>query len=129
MEYDVVHLLVVLDRSELHTDVDHGQTTAVIRYKTPYTINGKGPFVLSLALGNDASLRCVLGLPTLLAMGVSIGLVSGSLSCKELNREFSLDLQPPDKGLPESATLNYYTHTIPLSVSTILLHHTFHAFW
>ena len=57
-------------------------------------------------------------------MSDSIGLVSGSLSCKELNREFTLDLQPLGKSLPEGTTLNYYTHTIPLTVSTNLLHHT-----
>ena len=96
----------------------------MIRYKIPYIINGKGPFVLSFALGNDVNLRCVLGLPTILAMGVSIVLVSGLLSCTELNREFSLDLQPPGNGLPEGATLNHYTHNIPLTVSTNLLYHT-----
>ena len=96
----------------------------MIRYKTPYIINGKGPFVLSFALGNNVNLCCVLRLPTILAMGVSNGLVSGLLSCTELNREFSLDLQPPGNGLPEGATLNHYTHTITLTVSTNLLYHT-----
>ena len=58
-------------------------------------------------------------------MSTYIGLVSGALSCKELNREFPLDLQLPRKGLPEGEILNHYTHTISLAVSTNLLHHTF----
>ena len=99
-EYDVVHLLTALDLSGIHTDVDHGQMTAVVRYKTPYTIIVKGPFVLSFALGNDVSLSCVLGLPTLLVMGASIGSVSDFLSCKEFNLNVSLDFQLPGKGLP-----------------------------
>ena len=45
-------------------------------------------------------------------MGPSISLLSGSLSFKELNRKFPHDLQPPVKGLTESATLNHYTCTI-----------------
>ena len=76
-DYDVVHLLAAIDLSGVPTDDDHGQMTAVIRYKTPYTVNGKDPFILSFALGNDVSLHCVFGLPTLLAMGASIGLASG----------------------------------------------------
>ena len=53
-----------------------------------------------------------LGLPTLLAMGDFISLLSTSLSCKEHNRKFPHDLQPPVKGLTEGATLNHYTCTI-----------------
>ena len=123
-DYDVVHLLAALDLSGVSTTDDHCQMTAVIRYKTPYIVTRKGPFILSFALGNDVSLRCVLGLPTLLAMGTSIGLASGLLSCTELNREFPLDLQPPGKSLPEGATSNNYTNTIPYAVSTNLLYHT-----
>ena len=98
--------------------------TTVIHYKIPYIMTGKGLFILSFALGNDISLGCVFGLPILIAMGISIGLASGLLSCTELNREFPLDLQPPGKGLPEGATLNYYTKTIFHTLSTNLLHHT-----
>ena len=98
--------------------------TAVIRYKTPYIVTVKGPCILSFALGNDVSLRCVLSLPTFLAMGHSIGLASGLLSCTELNRDFPLDLQPLGKDLPEGTILNHYTNTISYKVSTNLLHHT-----
>ena len=57
-------------------------------------------------------------------MGTSIGLASGLLSRTELNREFPLNLQPPGKSLPEGATLNNYTNTIPYALSTNLLYHT-----
>ena len=129
-EYDVVHLLAALDIEDINKDSTHGQMTAVIRYKTPYFVTGKGPFVLSFALGHDVSLRSVLGLPTLLAMGANINLVKGLLSCVELNRDFPLDLQPPGKGLPEGAALTQYSPTVPTSVpsnmplTTSLLHHT-----
>ena len=121
--YDILHLLSALDLSEVDTDMDYGQMTTMICYKTLYIFNGKYPFVLSFALVNDVSLNFVLGLPTLLAMGASIGLVLGLLSNTKLNREFPLDLQPPGKGLSEGATLKHYTHTISFTVSTNLLHH------
>ena len=113
-EYDVVHLLTALDLKDIQKDANHEQMTAVIRYKTPYEVDGKGPFILSFALGNDASLRSVLGLPTLLVMNADINLVKGLLSCIELNRDFPLDFQIPDKGLPKGASLNHYSPTVPL---------------
>ena len=81
--------------------------TAIIRYKKPYTVAGKGPFLTSFALGNDVSLRSVFGLPTLLVMGADINLVKGLLSCIGLNRNFPLELQPPGKSLPKGASLNH----------------------
>ena len=55
--------------------------TAIIRYKTLYVMNDKGPFVLSFVLGTDVSLGCVLGLPTLLLRSVIIDSVSSALLC------------------------------------------------
>ena len=74
-DYDIVYLLTALDIKDINTDATHGQITAVIRYKTPYIVAGKGSFILSFALGKDVSLRIVLGLPTLLAMRANINLV------------------------------------------------------
>ena len=90
--YDIAHLLAALNFKDINTDATHGQMPVVIRYKTPYIIADKGPFILSFALGKDVSLRSVLGLPTLLAMGADINLVKGLLSCIELNRDFPLEL-------------------------------------
>ena len=75
-------LLTTLDLDDVDTDVNYGQMIAVLRYKTPYIVAGKGP-ILSFALGNDVSLRGVLGLPTLLAMGADINLVK--VYCHVLN--------------------------------------------
>ena len=91
-DYDVVHLIAALDLCGVPTSDDHDQMTAVIRYKTPYIVTGKGLFILSFALDNDISLRYVLSLLTHLTMVASIGLTSGLLSCTELNLEFPLDL-------------------------------------
>ena len=72
-------------------------------------MNSKIPFVLYFTLGNNVSWRSVLGLLTLLAMSTTIDLVSSLLSCVELNRKSSLELYPPSKGLPDSASLNHYS--------------------
>ena len=109
--YDAEHLLADLDLNDIDTDASHDQMTAVIRYKTPYTVDGKGPFILSFVLSNDVNLRSVLGLPTLLVMGANINLVKGLLSCIELNCSFPLELQHPDKVYPK-ALLSIITHPL-----------------
>ena len=92
--------------------------TAVIRYKAPYTVQAHEIFILLFALGHDISLRCVLGLPTLLSIGVAIILLSRENSYTELNRKFPLTLDPPNKCLPDGTTLNKYSPLIQPEVST-----------
>ena len=86
--------------------------TAVIRYHTPYLVNKRDPF-FSFALGNDVSLRCVLSLPTLLAIEGSINLVKGEIVCSEIDRTFALSLEPPGKGLSDGVVFDNSTPTIP----------------
>ena len=94
-DYNVVKLLAALDLDMSQQPVEHGHMTAVIRYRTPYLVNKRDPLFISFALGNDVSLRCVLGLPTLLVIGGSINLVKGEIVCSEIicseiNRTFPL---------------------------------------
>ena len=72
--YDAIYVLAALDLKDTNQDIDHGKMTVVIHYKTPYIVQDRGPFILSFALGYDSSLRCVLGLSTLLSIGVAINL-------------------------------------------------------
>ena len=90
--------------------------TAVIRNKAPYIVKCRGPFILSFVLGHDVSLRCVLGLPTLLFIRTAINLLSGELAYTELDRTFPLTLDPPGKGLPDDAALNRCSSSIPPDV-------------
>ena len=117
-----MNLLATLDLNDIDTDANHGQMTTIIRYIAPYTVAGKEYFVLSFALGNDVSLRSVLGLPTLLGIGADVNFVKALLSCIEVNRSFPLELQPPGKGLPECASFNHYSPTIPSIAPTNLTH-------
>ena len=87
---DVVHLLAALDRENTNQNMDHSKMTIVIRYKTPYSIQWYGPFILSFTLGHDVNLRCVLGLPTLLSIRTAITLLSSEISCTKINRKFHL---------------------------------------
>ena len=117
-EYNVVQLLATLDLDSSHQPLDHGKMTAVIRYRTPYFIKKRDPLFIYFALSNDISLRCVLGLPTLLAI------------CSDIGRTFLLTLNPPDKGLPEGIVFDNIIPIIPHGVSTnikpnpSLLHYT-----
>ena len=69
-----------------------------------------------LALGNDVSLRCVLGLPTLLALGGFINLVKADLMCSKINRIFPLPLDPPSKGLPGGIVFDNINPIVPQGV-------------
>ena len=92
--------------------------TAIIRYKTPYFLNKRDPLFISFALENDVSLCCVLGLPTLLALGGLINLVKGEFMCSQINRIFSLFLDLPDKGLPKGIVFDHSPSIILQGVST-----------
>ena len=117
-DYDVVKLLAALDLDTSQKPVEHGHMTAVIRYRTPYLVNTQNPLFISFALGNDVSLRCVLDLPTLLAIGGSINLVKGEFFCSEINRTFPLSLEPPGKWLPNGVVFDNSTPTVPEGVPT-----------
>ena len=63
--YDIVQLMYVLDLDTNKQPLDHGKLTAVILYDTSYLVNNRGILFISFALGNDISIRCVIGLPIL----------------------------------------------------------------
>ena len=92
--------------------------TVAIRYRISYLVNNQYPLFVSFALGNDVSLRRVIGLPTLLALGSIIDLVKGTFFCSEINRTFPLTLDPPGKGLPDEVVFDNSTPTISVGVST-----------
>ena len=73
--YDVVQRLATLNLDSTHQPLDHEKMTAVIRYMTRYLVNKRDPLFIYFVLGNDVSLRYLLGLPTLLALGGLINLV------------------------------------------------------
>ena len=73
---------------------------------------------ISFALDNDVSLRCVLGLPTLLALAGIINLMKGDFVCSKINRTFYLTLDPLGKGLLEGIVFDTTTPTILQEVST-----------
>ena len=118
--YDVVQLLTTLDFDLGHLPSNHSQMTAVIRYHIPYLVNNKDPLILSFVLGNDMSLRSVLGRSTLLSMGTTIDLSRGTLSCSELNFNFPLILDPPGKGFPDGVSLDISTNFVPPGVRSNL---------
>ena len=128
--YDVAKLLVALDLYSSQKPFEHGDMIAVIRYPTPYLVNKRDPLFIYFALGYDVSLRCVLRLSTLLALGVDINLINGGLVCSEINCTFPLSLDPPDKRLPDSIFFDNNIPTIPQGVAaniksnSSLLHYT-----
>ena len=68
-------------------------------------MNKKDTLILSFALGNDISLRCVMGLHTLLYMDATLNLPLGKLVYSEFNLSYPLLLEPVGKGLPDGVSL------------------------
>ena len=122
--------MTILDLDKIKQPLDYGEMTAVICYRTLYLINNQDPLFVFFALSNDVSLCCVIGLPTLLALGDLIDLVKGVFVCSEINCIFPLTLDPSGKELPDEVVFDNSTPTIPVGVSTnvrpnpSLLHYT-----
>ena len=104
--------------------------TAIIWYQTPYLISNRDILFISFALGNDVSIHCVVGFPTLLALGGLIDLGKGTFVCFELDRTPLLPLDPSVNGLFEDIVFDNSTPTTPHGVATnikpdpSLLHYT-----
>lgn len=116
--YDFVQLITALDLDPNKQPLDHGKMTAVIHYRTPYLVKNRDHMFISFSLGDDVSLRCVIGLPILLSLGGLINLIKGTFSCSELNCPFHLNLDPMGSGLTAEVEFDNTIPTIPVGVST-----------
>ena len=79
----------------------------------PDLIKNRDTLLIYFGLNNDFSLRRVVGLPTLLALGCLIDLLKETFVCSELDLTFPLTLDPPDKVLSESDVFDKSTPIIP----------------
>ena len=110
--------MAALDLDTTKQPLDHGKLTAVISYRTSCLVNNQDPLFVSFALCNDVSLRYVIELLTLLALGGLIDSVKGAFVCSEINCTFPLTLDPPGKGLPDRVVFDNSTLTILVGVLT-----------
>jgi hypothetical protein len=85
---------------------DHGNLTAVIRYRTPYIDLSGSPIVLSFALGPDVTVNTIFGLPMLSTLDSVISLNSNSLHSRALNTDFPITRAAAAWGLPPNCTFN-----------------------
>ena len=74
---------------------------AVVTYRTPY-IDQKGkPVTLSFGLGENVSVRTIIGLPTLKAWKGVIDFVQNKMIAHTIGRRFNLMFEETKQGLPE----------------------------
>ena len=62
--FDPIKLCGALKDTSDYSTATHGILSAVIRYKTPFVINGK-KITISYALGKDVAVNSILGIPTI----------------------------------------------------------------
>jgi hypothetical protein len=79
---------------------NHGNLTAVIRYRTPYQDQTGSPITFSFALGTDVTVNTIFGLPMLCNLDLVISLRANSLYSSVLDRQFPITRAAAVFGLP-----------------------------
>ena len=74
---------------------------AVVTYRTPYVDQAKKPITLSFGLGENVSVRTIIGLPTLKAWQGVVDFVSNKFVAHTLGKRFDLLFEETHQGLPE----------------------------
>lgn len=88
--------------ADLHV---RGALTAIVRYKTGITFDGK-PFILSIALGSSVAVNTIIGIPDLKLLGGILDFVDNILILKSAKIKFLLHGGRADGGLPSSITFD-----------------------
>jgi len=73
-------------------EAEHGKLTAIVRYWTKYTLNGR-PAIISFGLGRDVAVNSIIGLPTLKQWQCDISLHRGVLIAHSLRLQFDLEFK------------------------------------
>lgn len=102
---------------------ERGALTAIVRYKTGITLNGK-PFILSLALGSSVAVNTIIGIPDLKLLGGVLDFVDNVLILKSAKIKFLLHGGRADGGLPSSVTFDPSSFVRPPASQPVVAAHT-----
>ena len=97
-KYDLVQLKVAVTQAAAEADFTNGTMSVIIRYKTPYFVNSQ-QLILSFALGDNLTLRTILGTPSLIAMHGILDMVTNTLTLQKLDMKLPLVMTEPCSGL------------------------------
>jgi hypothetical protein len=84
----------------------HGNLTAVIRCHTPHVDALGAPIAISFALGSDATVNTIFGLPMLCDLDAVISLRSNSMHSRALALDFPIARSAANFGLPAGCTFD-----------------------
>ena len=73
---------------------------ALVTYRTPYTDKSNEPITLSFGLGENVSVRTIIGLPTLKAWQGVIDFVQNKFISHTIGKRFNLMFEETQQGLP-----------------------------
>jgi hypothetical protein len=85
-----------------YSESAHGQLTAIIRYRTPYTGTDGNPIHISFGLGNDMTVNTILGMPIIKDLSMIPNFRAGSIVCKDTAATFEICYQETSCGFPAS---------------------------
>ena len=98
------------------TTNEANKLTAVVTYRTPYTDKSNEPITLSFGLGENVSVRTIIGLPTLKAWQGVIDFVQNKFVSHTIGKRFDLMFEETQQGLP--AGIKFHPNDFKRPVTT-----------
>ena len=96
-----------------------GKLTAVVEYRTRYTLPNGSPATVKFGLGKDIRVNAILGLPQQAAWRMIIDLNENKCFCQSLGMVFPFEFHDAAKGLPSNIKFSHEDFMRPPSETKI----------
>ena len=123
--FQPIQLLCALKETSIshqHTqaEIDAANSlTAVVRYKTPYTLTSTNkPCFLSFGLGDNVTVNSIIGLPQLKLWHATLSFATNTLLAENISYQFPLEYSTANSGLPSGIQFNSSQFVRPTSSSS-----------
>jgi hypothetical protein len=100
---------------EDYNESTHGQLTAVIHYRTPYSDHEGNPITISFGLGNGMTVNTILGMPLIRDLGMTPDFRAGHVACTDSPATFDLEYPKTTCGVPATDTAATIFVALPLN--------------
>ena len=114
--FDPIKLCGAISDPSMYDTEKHGILSAVIRYRTPYTISGT-PCIIAFALGKDVSVNSIIGIPMITELQLEFRFIPRPhVISTVLQREFQVELL--EAGCSRSIVDRIEAHDVELCTNT-----------
>jgi hypothetical protein len=113
--FEPIKLGGAIHSPEDYNELTHGQLTAVICYRTPYSDHEGNPITISFGLGNDMTNNTILGMPLIKDLGMTPDFRAGHVTCINLPATFNLEYRETTCDVPATDTAATAFVALPLN--------------